>query len=169
MAYMNSGIEMKTSQYDWKMIGLIILFLAVVGVLVTVKLVFPDMTKEKLFAMLGSAPATTVSQPVPAATQPAAAVTPAQEQPAQTKTAVTAAIASADVVSAPVAEPGNVKPVQPTTKPEPAVTAVTGTHAVADDTASAASIAPPQTTPSRSNTPTQISCSAEDRAAELCQ
>lgn len=168
MAYMNSGIEMKTSQYDWKMIGLIILFLAVVGVLVTVKLVFPDMTKEKLFAMLGSAPATTVSQPVPAATQPAAAVTPAQEQPAQTKTAVTAAIASADVSAAPVAEPGNVKPVQPTTKSDPAVTAVADTHAVADDTTSIAPVAP-QATPSRADSSRQIACSAEDRAAELCQ
>ncbi len=54
MAYVNSGIEMKTSQYDWKIIGFIILLLVAVCALVTIKLLFPDMTQEKLFSVLSS-------------------------------------------------------------------------------------------------------------------
>ena len=45
MAYMNSGIEMKTSQYDWRIIGFINLLLDAVCALVTIKLMFPDMTQ----------------------------------------------------------------------------------------------------------------------------
>lgn len=64
MAYVNSGIEMKTSQYDWRIIGFIILLLVAVCALVTIKLLFPDMTQEKLFSVLSSSsPAVNTASP----------------------------------------------------------------------------------------------------------
>ena len=41
MAYVNSGIEMKSAHYDWKIIIVIALFLGAVTVLVVLKLVYP--------------------------------------------------------------------------------------------------------------------------------
>ena len=172
MAYMNSGIEMKTSQYDWKMIALIMLFLGVVAVLVTVKLLFPDMTKEKLFSMLNSSssvamsPVTEVSQPVSGETKPAAAVIPVTKSPVQNQTQATTADTSVNVSDTQAPQTVKHRPVQSPVTPEPVKT--TAENLVAANDADTTPVAP-HTTPSRSDTPKQISCSAEDRVAELCQ
>ena len=50
MAYVNSGIEMKSAHYDWKVIIVIALFLAVVTILVALKLVYPNFEPGKLLA-----------------------------------------------------------------------------------------------------------------------
>lgn len=176
MAYMNSGIEMKTSQYDWKMIGLIMLFLAVVAVLVTVKLLFPEMTKEKLFAMLNSAPSSVESprtetpHPVRVETKPAVAVIPANKRLAQhqepASVPITAPETSATAASVPVLAADKTEPVQSLTAAQPVAPTTKQDVVVAE-----ADMTPAieQATSSRSDTPKQMICSAEDRAAELCQ
>ncbi|MFB0975001.1 MAG: hypothetical protein QMB71_02630 [Tolumonas sp.] len=175
MAYVNSGIEMKTSQYDWKMIALIILFLAAVAVLVTFRLLFPEITKEKLFAMLNSAPSTVESprteipHPDSVETKPAVAVIPVNKRPAQHQEPAPVLETSATAASAaPILPADKTEPVQSSTAAQPVIP-TTNQDVVA--TAAEADITPAveQTTPSRSDTPKQMTCSAEDRAAELCQ
>ncbi len=159
MAYVNSGIEMKTSQYDWKIIGLIILLLIAVCALVTIKLLFPDMTKEKLFSVLSSsAPvvstaspqnvpseksATNVSHPVIVVAEvPAKTIAPSVEKVVRTENnAVNSAPAETDV--------------HLTTAATKKTETVTAQHHAEE--------------PRSVSETKQIICSAEDREAELCR
>lgn len=165
MAYVNSGIEMKTSQYDWRIIGLIILLLVAVCALVTIKLLFPDMTKEKLLSVLSSsAPvvstaspqnvpseksASRVSHPVIAVAEvPAKTIAPSVEKVVRTETnAVNSAPAETDAHL---------------------TTAAIKKTSTAEKTATV-------TTPHNAEEPRSVSetkqiiCSAEDREAELCR
>jgi hypothetical protein len=70
MAYVNSGIEMKSAHYDWRLIIGIALFLGAVTVLVALKLVYPDFEPGKLLS-------TTSQEPVASAGPVKAAITPA--------------------------------------------------------------------------------------------
>jgi len=74
MAYVNSGIEMKSAHYDWKIIIVIALFLGGVTVLVAVKLVYPDFEPGKLLSAASQIP-TGSADPVKT-TRPALAATP---------------------------------------------------------------------------------------------
>ena len=56
MAYVNSGIEMKSAHYDWKIIIVIALFLGAVTVLVVLKLVYPDFEPGKLLSAASQVP-----------------------------------------------------------------------------------------------------------------
>ena len=56
MAYVNSGIEMKSAHYDWKIIIVIALFLAAVTVLVALKLVYPEFEPGKLLSAASQVP-----------------------------------------------------------------------------------------------------------------
>jgi hypothetical protein len=155
MAYMNSGIEMKTSQYDWRIIGFIILLLVAVCALVTIKLLFPDMTQEKLFSVLSSSsPAVNTASP--------------QNVPSE-KSAATAShpvIAVAEV-PAKATPPAVEQVVKTETKAVNSVPAATDTHVTVEttETATTQHIAEEP----RSASKAQIVCSAEDREAELCQ
>jgi hypothetical protein len=86
MAYVNSGIEMKSAHYDWKIIIVIALFLAVVTVLVALKLVYPNFEPGKLLAggtQLSSASAEPVknTRPIMATKPVAKASNPVTPQP----------------------------------------------------------------------------------------
>ncbi len=71
MAYVNSGIEMKSAHYDWKIIIVIALFLGAVTVLVVLKLVYPDFEPGKLLSTASQVP-TVSAEPVKAVISPAA-------------------------------------------------------------------------------------------------
>ena len=73
MAYVNSGIEMKSAHYDWKIIIVIALFLAAVTVLVALKLVYPEFEPGKLLSAASQVPVASAepvknARPAPAAT-----------------------------------------------------------------------------------------------------
>jgi len=72
MAYVNSGIEMKSAHYDWKIIIVIALFLAAVTVLVALKLVYPEFEPGKLLSAASQVPV--------ASAEPVKNVRPAQVQ-----------------------------------------------------------------------------------------
>lgn len=155
MAYVNSGIEMKTSQYDWKIIGLIILLLVAVCALVTIKLLFPDITQEKLLSALSSSSpgvSTTTPQPVPS------------EKPAATVSHPVIAVAEVPAKAAPPAVEPVVRTEANVVKSAPAGTDTHLTTAATETAATQHTAEEP-----RSVSKTQIVCSAEDRAAELCQ
>ena len=71
MAYVNSGIEMKSAHYDWRLIIGIALFLGVVTVLVTLKLVYPDFEPGKWLSAASQEPVASAG-PVKAAITPVA-------------------------------------------------------------------------------------------------
>lgn len=50
MAYVNSGITMKNTHYDWKIIIAIVVFLIGVTALVAIKVVYPEFEPEKLLS-----------------------------------------------------------------------------------------------------------------------
>lgn len=90
MAYVNSGIEMKSAHYDWKIIIVIALFLGGVTVLVAVKLIYPDFEPGKLLSAASQVPAASaepVKIVIPAATPkikptPSTVSKPVVERPA---------------------------------------------------------------------------------------
>lgn len=139
MAYVNSGIEMKSAHYDWKIIIFIALFLAVVTVLVVLKLVYPNFEPGKLLsggAQLSSANAEPVknTRPIMAAKPVVMAANPVTPQP-------------------------KTKPISPVaTKPpieRPATVVSTKI--------------PPLSSAHNTGETSAIVCSAEDREAQLCQ
>jgi hypothetical protein len=62
MAYMNSGLEMKTTQYNWKIISAILLIFLAACVLVAMKLLNSSLNTQKITAVVLS-PAALVAQP----------------------------------------------------------------------------------------------------------
>ncbi len=155
MAYMNSGIEMKTSQYDWKIIGFIILLLVAVCALVTIKLLFPDMTQEKLLSALSSSsPGVSSTSPLPVPSEKSAA---AASHPV---------IAVAEV-PAKATPPAVEQVVRTEANVVKSVPAETDAHLTTAATATAATQHTAEEP--RSASKAQIVCSAEDREAELCQ
>jgi len=92
MAYVNSGIEMKSAHYDWKIIIVIALFLAAVTVLVALKLVYPEFEPGKLLSAASQVPVASAepvknARPAPAATSkikpaPITVLQPVMEHPA---------------------------------------------------------------------------------------
>ncbi len=98
MAYVNSGIEMKSAHYDWKIIIVIALFLGAVTVLVVLKLVYPEFEPGKWLSAASQIPTASAESAkaviTPAATPktkpvPAMAVKPLVEHailPAKVKT-----------------------------------------------------------------------------------
>ena len=62
MAYMNSGIEMKTTQYNWKIISAILLIFLAACVLVVMKLLNSSLNTQKITAVVLS-PAALIAQP----------------------------------------------------------------------------------------------------------
>lgn len=159
MAYVNSGIAMKNTYYDWRIIILIALFLGVVTVLVILKLLYPDLEPQTLFS--------TVSPSASVTAAPANTVTPARVVAAVTSPAVTAPASSAPAtVNASTAEAINAitparisKAEAPTTSPppmeRPVVAATENTQPVRPATNVSAT--------------SGIVCAAEDREAQLCR
>lgn len=102
MAYVNSGIEMKSAHYDWKIIIVIALFLGGVTVLVALKLVYPDFEPGKLLSAASQVPT--------ASAEPAKTITPV----ATPKTKPASITVSKPVIEHP-ASPAKAKP--PTISP----------------------------------------------------
>lgn len=76
MAYVNSGIEMKSAHYDWKIIIVIALFLAAVTVLVALKLVYPEFEPGKLLSAASQVPVASAEPVMEHPASPAKAKTP---------------------------------------------------------------------------------------------
>ena len=139
MAYVNSGIEMKSAHYDWKVIIVIALFLAVVTILVALKLVYPNFEPGKLLAggtQLSSASAEPVknTRPIMATKPVAVAANPVTPQP-------------------------QIKPISPVAPPPPTERPAT----------MVSTQIPPLNSTHNTGETSAIVCSAEDREAQLCQ
>lgn len=143
MAYMNSGIQMKTTQYNWKIISVILLILASVCVLVVIKLMNPAFNPKSVATVL-SAPAVLVSKPAQAAevVQPKPAIAAVPKNAAPDIHDIQAAVV-------PVAENKTI-------------------HAAVAH-AEPILIKPQAALPAADRSEKHIVCSAEDRAAQLCQ
>ena len=139
MAYVNSGIEMKSAHYDWKVIIVIALFLAVVTILVALKLVYPNFESAKLLsggAQLSSASAEPVKKTRPImATKPVA------------------------MVSNPVTPQPQIKPISP----------VATQLSIERPASVVSTQIPPLSSVHNTGETSAIVCSAEDREAQLCQ
>lgn len=145
MAYVNSGIVMKNTHYDWRVILVIAIFFVVVTALVVMKVIYPDFEPGKLLS--GSAQLRSVNHATVINTErnsaPAVATSKADSEPLVKPTQ-----SIEKVVKAP--EP---KPIA-----EPIIVPVK-----AQPTAIVESSAP---TVEKS---LSIVCSAEDREAQFCQ
>jgi hypothetical protein len=139
MAYVNSGIEMKSTHYDWKIIIVIALFLAVVIVLVGLKLVYPNFEPEKLLA--GGTPLSSASAEPVKNTRPIMATKPVAK------------------VSNPVTPQPQIKPTSPVATQPP----------IERPASVVSTKIPPLNAVHNAGETSAIVCSAEDREAQLCQ
>lgn len=156
MAYVNSGIEMKTTQYDWRIIGIIVTVFIITLVLVVMKFIYPGVTPDKMLSSLSAAyhsvneqPVTTPSSGKRQASRSASPVIPS-EKTAMTKSNTTVHLQAEKI-------------------PSGAVSSVTMPHD-APQQANEPSVGTqhhPAVSP-ESVKESQMVCSAEDRAAELC-
>ena len=139
MAYVNSGIEVKSAHYDWKIIIVIALFLAVVIVLVGLKLVYPNFEPEKLLA--GGTPLASASAEPVKNTRPIMATKPVAK------------------VSNPVTPQLQIKPTSPVATQPPIERPATVVSTKIQ----------PLSSVHNAGETSAIVCSAEDREAQLCQ
>ncbi len=139
MAYVNSGIEMKSAHYDWRIIIVIALFLVAVIVLVALKLVYPNFEPAKLLAggsQLSSASAEPVKNTRPI------------------------------MATKPVAMAANLVTPQPQIKP---ISPVATQPPIERPAAVVSTKIPPLSSAHNTGETSAIVCSAEDREAQLCQ
>lgn len=139
MAYVNSGIEVKSAHYDWKIIIVIALFLALVIVLVALKLVYPNFEPAKLLA--GGAPLASVSAEPMKNPRPTTATKPVAK------------------VSNPVTPQPQIKPTSPVVTQPP----------IERPASVVSTKIPPLNAVHNTDETSTIVCSAEDREAQLCQ
>lgn len=139
MAYVNSGIEMKNTHYDWKIIIVIALFLALVIVLVALKLVYPNFEPAKLLA--GGTPLSSASAEPMKNTRPIIATKPVTK------------------ASNPVTPQPPIKPISPVATQPPIERPATVVSTKI----------PPLSSVHNTGETSAIVCSAEDREAQLCQ
>jgi hypothetical protein len=154
MAYVNSGIEMKNTHYNWKMILLIALFLCVVALLAILKLLNPAMDPSALFSAKSAMPSP--SQAVMPVSKSAMNTLVSKPKPVDTSSTIPSSTVEPSTTAAHV-DSAIVHPALPSPVAQP-------THV---DLTSSAKRIPPM--PSKTESPHEIACSAEDRDAQLCQ
>lgn len=130
---------MKSAHYDWKVIIVIALFLAVVTILVALKLVYPNFEPAKLLA--GGAPLSSASTEPVKNTRPIMATKPVAK------------------ASNPVAQQPQIKPITP----------VATQLSIERPAAVLSTKIPPLSSAHNTGETSAIVCSAEDREAQLCQ
>jgi hypothetical protein len=140
MAYVNSGIEIKNTHYNWKMILVIALFLCGVVLLVILKLLNPAMDPQALFSAKPEIPSPSHAVITPKHTAVSASSSAAIKSDVGTHLA---------------------KPVVQSASTTPVISLV--------DPVVKSSVEPTQSNTIKSGPQTGIVCSAEDHDAQLCQ